>query len=71
MGFKLVLILLLTAAVVTQCVYTIVPTATQLAQEEKAEDRALEFGAGKGILVRSFRLRSRLNTHLLMLKFRK
>jgi len=41
------------------------------AQGETAADRSRETVYSKGILERSFRLRSRLNTHLLMLKFRR
>jgi len=41
-------------------------------QSESATDRnRRENVMSKGILERSFRLRSRLNTHLLMLKFRR
>ena len=39
--------------------------------ESATERNTRENVMGKGILERSFRLRSRLNTHLLMLKFRR
>ncbi len=45
------------------------PTSSQ--SENAKERNRGDNGIGKGILERSFRLRSRLNTHLLMLKFRR
>jgi len=39
-------------------------------QEEKSKERKADVWQCKGVLVRSFRLRSRLNTHLLKLRFR-
>ncbi|TLS52031.1 hypothetical protein FE782_11680 [Paenibacillus antri] len=46
------------------------PSSTDQAESASERNRR-ENAIGKGVLERSFRLRSRLNTHLLMLKFKR
>ncbi|WP_309120805.1 hypothetical protein [Paenibacillus sp.] len=47
----------------------VAPASTDQADSAPERNRR-ENATGKGVLERSFRLRSRLNTHLLMLKFK-
>jgi len=80
MGFRLFLIMLL-ASVITYYgaaadsalygsrVSWLMPPSAH-AGDEKAKDLKIEWWKCKGVLVRSYRLRSRLNTHLLKLRFR-